>query len=189
LHGELLELSGGAVLGSLRGDRHRESRRSLAVALVGEDLSDRGGDLLWRGALPDAHARSGGGTRVAFSGWSRPIGITTIGTPAASAFITVPWPPWVTTAAACGSTAACGAASTTLTLPPAVNGGTAGPVVTSPRTGSVPSAAAVRRSASPWSWYVELRPTSTSGASPGGSESSPAQSGSSSRGPTMRTFG
>ena len=70
-----------------------------------------------------------------------------------SALITVPWPPWAATAAACRKHRGCAAAAaTTLTLPPAVNGGTAGPVVTSPRTGSVPSAAAVRRNASPWSW-------------------------------------
>ena len=44
-------------------------------------------------------------TRAALSAWSRPWWRTTSGTPAASARTTVPWPPWVTTAAACASTA------------------------------------------------------------------------------------
>ena len=47
--------------------------------------------------------------RAATSGWSRPIGIATTGTPWASALIAVPWPACVTTALACRSTCACGA--------------------------------------------------------------------------------
>src|SRR6185437_15547192 len=45
-------------------------------------------------------------TRPALSGWSRPSGTTISGTPAISAFITVPCPPWVITAEQCGSTSA-----------------------------------------------------------------------------------
>jgi hypothetical protein len=45
-------------------------------------------------------------TRAALSGWSRPSGATTSGTPAARALITVPCPPWVSTAEQYGSTSA-----------------------------------------------------------------------------------
>ena len=47
-------------------------------------------------------------TRRATSGWSRPNGTATIGTPAAIAFCTMPMPLWQTTAAARSSTGACG---------------------------------------------------------------------------------
>lgn len=46
-------------------------------------------------------------TRAALFGWWRPSGSASCGTPTARALITVPCPPWLTTAAACGSTAAC----------------------------------------------------------------------------------
>ena len=56
-------------------------------------------------------------TRAALSGWSRLIGTTITGTPAASERVTVPWPPWVITRSTWGSTAPCGADSTRWTLP------------------------------------------------------------------------
>ena len=86
-------------------------------------------------------------TRRATSCWSRPCGMQTRGTPATSAFVTVPCPACVTATAACGRTAPCEADRTTRTDAGAgtVAGSIAGPVVTSPRTGSRPSAAATRR--------------------------------------------
>ena len=55
--------------------------------------------------------------------------------------MTVPCPPWVTAAAAWRSTCECGAERPTATLGGAViaPGSSAGPVVTTARTGSVPS--------------------------------------------------
>ena len=50
------------------------------------------------------------------SGWSRPVGMHTIGTPATRPFITVPWPPWVTSTSAWASTSRCGAERTTVTF-------------------------------------------------------------------------
>jgi hypothetical protein len=87
------------------------------------------------------------------SSWSRPSGIATTGTPAASDLITVPCPACVTTAAACFSTSRCGARSTTVTFAGAsiASTGIDGPVVTSPRTGSEPSAVAARWSTPAWS--------------------------------------
>ena len=55
-------------------------------------------------------------TRVVLSFWSRPIGMQTIGTPAASPFITIPWPAWVTRTDASAKTWRCGAACRTWTL-------------------------------------------------------------------------
>nr|WP_250549057.1 hypothetical protein [Pseudonocardia sp. H11422] len=59
-----------------------------------------------------------------------------------------------------------------------------GPVVTSPRTGNVSSAATTRRSRSPWFMNVDDIPTRTSGSSPGGSSTGSTHTGSSSCGPT-----
>ena len=63
----------------------------------------------------------------------------------------------------------------------------AGPVVISPRTGSLPSACAMRPIAAAWSMNVELSPTRTSGSSPGGSTAGSVQSGSSRRAPVTCT--
>ena len=127
-------------------------------------------------------------TRVALSAWSRPWWRMTMGTSAASVRTTVPWPPWVTTALVCRSTSECGAAATTVTLAGArsASGSSAGPVVTIPRTGSVPSASTIRCRQPAWSWNVEDSATSTSGPSPAGGvhEIPAAQAGSSSTAPT-----
>ena len=47
--------------------------------------------------------------RAAVSFWSRPIGMHTIGTPWASAFMTVPWPQWVIATEASRRIGPCGA--------------------------------------------------------------------------------
>ena len=77
-------------------------------------------------------------TRTVLSFWSRPIGMHTSGTPAASDFSTVPCPAWVTTTEASRSTRACGAVCRTSTFGPAwiSAGSTARPVVSTARTGS-----------------------------------------------------
>src|SRR5439155_23302304 len=109
-------------------------------------------------------------TRAALSGWSCPSGATTSGTPAASALITVPCPPWLSTAEQYGSTSAWRTQRRTDTLAGAriTAGSIAGPVVTSPRTGSRPSASATRCSnSSSCLITVLLRPTRTSGRPPG----------------------
>jgi hypothetical protein len=92
-------------------------------------------------------------TRVATSSWSRPIGTQTIGTPWARAFIAVPCPQCVIATAACSSTSRCGAVLTTCTFGGAATsaGSISGPVVITPRTGSVPSASAIRRRTASWS--------------------------------------
>jgi hypothetical protein len=129
-------------------------------------------------------------TRTAVSAWSRPCGSSTIGTPAASAFTTVPCPPCVTTTSACWSTSRCGALASTVTLDAAVSasGSIAGPVVTIPRTGNVPRAAMTLRNGPTWSWNVDDIATSTSGSLPAGGVQDDArdQGGSSSTGPTYR---
>src|SRR5439155_21456546 len=112
-------------------------------------------------------------TRAALSGWSRPSGATTSGTPAARALITVPCPPWVSTAEQDGSTSAWRTQRRTSTLAGAriVAGSTAGPVVTSPRTGSRPNASAARCSnSSSWLITVLLRLARTGGRPPGSSQ-------------------
>jgi len=93
-------------------------------------------------------------TRVVLARWSRPIGRHTSGTPAASAFMTVPWPACVTTADASRSTSRCGADPTTLTRaePGTSSGRTARPVVITARTGSDRSATATVRRTSDWRW-------------------------------------
>src|SRR6266480_2804284 len=69
------------------------------------------------------------------------------------------------TAEQCGSTSAWRAHRVTVTLSGAETtaGSTAGPVVTSPRTGSCASASAARCSNPSWRMTVLLRPTRTSG--------------------------
>ena len=56
-------------------------------------------------------------TRRATSGWSRPNGTATTGTPAATDRVTMPNPAWQTTAEATGSTWPCGTCRSTRTLP------------------------------------------------------------------------
>ena len=92
----------------------------------------------------------------------------TIGTPWASAFMTVPWPQWVIAAAAWSRIGPCGADGTTVTLggPATASGASIWRSVTMPSTGSDDRASTTRCSSGPCSWYVVLKPTSTSGSPP-----------------------
>ena len=105
-------------------------------------------------------------TRAALSAWSRPCGMTTTGTPAAKDRTRVPCPPWVTTSAASRSTAACEAAATTVAFAGArrADGSTAGPVVTTARTGRSASASTTRCRLLICPWNVVDMATRTTGA-------------------------
>ena len=168
-----LELRDGPILCDVAPDRVRHAcarrhakagssntRPTAAAILAGEDPGRS------RRPAPDAT------TRAATSGWSRPIGIATRGTPCAKRLDHRPMPRMGDDRGRrARSTWPCGAEATTVTFGGAStsSGATAGPVVTSPRTGSATERGPRRAPASTtWSWYVELVPTSTSGSSPGG---------------------
>src|SRR5438105_5326467 len=119
----------------------------------------------------------------------------TIGTPAASARSAVPWPQCVIASDACWRIAVCGAFATTTTFgagDTTASAASAGPSVTSARTGSCASAATICPSADTWFWNVDDNPTSTIGswlaAGQGGVQPVPAHDGSSRIAPAYRTF-
>ena len=91
--GRALEFVDDEAVVALRGQDRRHAQGAGQVAVIVQDPDDRG--LQGRGARVPAPAWT---TRAALSGWSRPSGTITSGTPAASALITVPCAPWVTTA-------------------------------------------------------------------------------------------
>jgi hypothetical protein len=129
-------------------------------------------------------------TRRAPSGWSRPHGMHTSGTPHESPALTVPHPAWVTSSDAWGRTARWGTNGVTTVFAPGVSAdvSSAGPAVSSARTGSSATAARTRRARSSWRMYVVLKLTTTSGrsSSAGHGEVHDSSLGSNA-GPTKRT--
>ena len=93
--------------------------------------------------------------RCAFGSWSAPIGSTTSGRPCASAPITLPDPPWLTTRSQWGSRSDCGTYRSTCTLSgcgPNRSGSRLRPTVTITVAGSSRSPASTRSKRSPDSW-------------------------------------
>ncbi len=120
------------------------SRRSSSAATTAARI--RRGDAD-RGTMVPAPASA---TRRAPSGWSRPPGMHTRGTPHESAAFTVPHPAWVTTSEAWGNTERWGTNGVTTVFGPGLRPevSSAGPAVSSTRASTPASASSTRRARS-----------------------------------------
>lgn len=91
--GHMLQFVNGEVVVAFGSQPGRHSPGSGSIAGIFDHLGGGRTQALTLAFFRSRMPAPACATRAALSGWSRPSGTTTSGTPAIRAFITVPWPP------------------------------------------------------------------------------------------------